>query len=62
MVFIFVLVKTSEITGAELICAERAKDEKVKKKFLDTWNSYNNFILENKTNDLSESQPTAGNI
>ena len=38
------------------------KDEKVKKKFLDTWNNYNNFILENKTNDLSESQPTAGNI
>ena len=54
--------ETSEITGAELICAERAKDEKIKKKFLDTWNNYNNFILENKTNDLSESQPTAGNI
>ena len=54
--------ETSEINGAELICAERAKDEKVKKKFLDTWNNYNNFILENKTNDLSESQPTAGNI
>ena len=54
--------ETSEITGAELVCAERAKDEKVKKKFLDTWNNYNNFILENKTNDLSESQPTAGNI
>ena len=54
--------ETSEITGAELVCAERAKDEKIKKKFLDTWNNYNNFILENKTNDLSESQPTAGNI
>ena len=36
--------------------------KKQKKKFLDVWNSYNNFILENKTNDLSESQPTAGNI
>ena len=54
--------ETSEITGAEKVCAERGKDEKTKKKFLDTWNSYNNFILENKTNDLSESQPTAGNI
>ena len=54
--------ETSEITGAEKICATRAKDEKARKKFLDTWNSYNNFILENKTNDLSESQPTAGNI
>ena len=34
----------------------------MKQKFLDTWNSYNDFILENKTNDLSESQPTKGNI
>ena len=54
--------ETSQITGAEKVCATRAKDETVKKKFLDTWNSYNDFILENKTNDLSESQPTAGNI
>jgi len=54
--------ETSEITGAENVCAARGKDEKAKKKFLDTWNNYNNFILENKTNDLSESQPTAGNI
>ena len=54
--------ETSEITGAEMVCAERGKNEKAKKKFLDTWNDYNNFILENKTNDLSESQPTAGNI
>ena len=54
--------ETSEITGAEMVCAARGKDDKAKKKFLDTWNSYNNFILENKTNDLSESQPTAGNI
>ncbi len=54
--------ETSEITGAEKVCASKAKDEKVKKKFLETWNNYNNFILENKTNDLSESQPTAGNI
>ncbi len=54
--------ETSEITGAEMVCAARGKDDKAKKKFLDTWNNYNNFILENKTNDLSESQPTAGNI
>ena len=54
--------ETSEITGAEKICAARGKDEQTTKKFLDTWNNYNNFILENKTNDLSESQPTAGNI
>ena len=54
--------ETSEITGAEKVCAARGKDERAKKKFLQTWNNYNDFILENKTNDLSESQPTAGNI
>jgi (2R)-sulfolactate sulfo-lyase subunit beta len=54
--------ETSEITGAEIVCSTKAKDEKAKKKFLDTWNNYNNFILDNKTDDLSESQPTAGNI
>jgi (2R)-sulfolactate sulfo-lyase subunit beta len=54
--------ETSEITGAEQVCASRAVNEEIKKKFLDTWNSYNDFILENKTNDLSDSQPTAGNI
>jgi len=54
--------ETSEITGAEQVCASRAVNDEIKKKFLDTWNSYNDFILENKTNDLSESQPTAGNI
>ena len=27
-----------------------------------TWNDYNEFILKEATNDLSESQPTAGNI
>jgi len=54
--------ETSEITGAEKVCAARGKNEKAKKKFLNVWNNYNNFILENKTNDLSESQPTAGNI
>ena len=41
---------------------QEEKTKKQKKKFLDVWNNYNNFILENKTNDLSESQPTAGNI
>tara|TARA_Y100000590_G_C15727647_1_gene1015818 strand:+ start:322 stop:1491 length:1170 start_codon:yes stop_codon:yes gene_type:complete len=54
--------ETSEITGAEKVCATRGRDDNAKKKFLETWNNYNNFILENKTDDLSESQPTAGNI
>jgi len=54
--------ETSELTGAEIVCSERAKNKEAKEKFLSTWNDYNNFILENKTNDLSESQPTKGNI
>ena len=31
-------------------------------KFKKTWNDYNDFILKEATDDLSESQPTAGNI
>ncbi len=54
--------ETSELTGAELVCAERAATPAVKQKFLDTWNAYNDFINECKTDDLSESQPTKGNI
>ena len=54
--------ETSELTGAEQICASRASNDATKEKFLSTWNEYNDFILDNKTNDLSESQPTKGNI
>jgi (2R)-sulfolactate sulfo-lyase subunit beta len=54
--------ETSELTGAELVCAERAATPAVKQKFLDVWNAYNDFINECKTDDLSESQPTKGNI
>jgi len=54
--------ETSEITGAEKVCAARGKDETAKKKFMKTWNEYNDFILANATDDLLESQPTAGNI
>lgn len=54
--------ETSELTGAEQVCAARAANDEAKEKFLKTWNDYNDFILENKTNDLSESQPTKGNI
>ena len=54
--------ETSELTGAEKVCATRGKNSEVSKKFMSTWSAYNDFILENATNDLSESQPTAGNI
>jgi (2R)-sulfolactate sulfo-lyase subunit beta len=54
--------ETSEITGAEQLCATRAATPEVAEKFLKTWNEYNDFILSVKTDDLSDSQPTKGNI
>ncbi|MSP89839.1 MAG: D-galactarate dehydratase [Alphaproteobacteria bacterium] len=54
--------ETSELTGAEQICATRAKTKEAAKKFLATWGAYNDMIMRNKTNDLSDSQPTKGNI
>ena len=41
------------------------KEVKLKRhqdKFMKTWNSYNDFHIKGSNNDLSESQPTAGNI
>lgn len=55
--------ETSEITGAEMVCATRGKTPAVGKKFLKTWKAYMDEVIEpHKTNDLSESQPTKGNI
>lgn len=55
--------ETSEITGAEQVCASRAATPEVGKKFLATWQAYMDEVIEpHKTSDLSESQPTAGNI
>ena len=52
--------ETSELTGAEKVCAKGKTPEA--QKFMKTWNDYNDFILKEATDDLSESQPTAGNI
>jgi len=54
--------ETSEITGAEKVVMTRAINPKVGKEFMKVWNDYNNFILSVKTDDLSDSQPTKGNI
>ena len=54
--------ETSELTGAEKVCAVRGSTPEASKKFMKTWSDYNDFILKEATNDLSESQPTAGNI
>jgi (2R)-sulfolactate sulfo-lyase subunit beta len=55
--------ETSELTGAEKVCATRAATPEVGEKFFSTWQAYMDEVIEpNKTSDLSESQPTKGNI
>jgi (2R)-sulfolactate sulfo-lyase subunit beta len=53
--------ETSELTGGEQFVAERMKTEELKQKFMDVFNSYNEFI-ESKGVSLLGSQPTQGNI
>ena len=55
--------ETSELTGAEHICARRAANEQARDKFMKTWQAYQDDVIEaHKTSDLSDSQPTKGNI
>lgn len=54
--------ETSEVTGAEDICAARAANPKARKDFMRAWSDWNDFIMAVKTDDLSDSQPTKGNI
>jgi (2R)-sulfolactate sulfo-lyase subunit beta len=54
--------ETSEITGAELVCKERAATPAVGEAFMKAWTAYNDLIVSHKTDDLSGSQPTKGNI
>ena len=54
--------ETSELTGAEMVCASRAASQEVAAAFLRVFNSYQEVIERHKTSDLSESQPTKGNI
>ncbi len=55
--------ETSEITGGEMVCAERAATPEVRQKFLDVFQAYMDEVIEPyKTSDLSDSQPTKGNI
>ncbi len=54
--------ETSEITGGEHLVAERCRDEKVRERFMFMFDRYQDMINRFKTDDLSESQPTKGNI
>jgi (2R)-sulfolactate sulfo-lyase subunit beta len=55
--------ETSEITGAEHICEARAANSEAAAKFMGMFNAYQDDVIEQfKTSDLSDSQPTKGNI
>jgi (2R)-sulfolactate sulfo-lyase subunit beta len=54
--------ETSEITGAEMVCKSRGATPKIGAQFMATFDAYQKMIDDNKTDDLSGSQPTKGNI
>lgn len=54
--------ETSELTGGEHIVAERCANDAVRERFMFMFNRYQAMIDRWKTSDLSESQPTKGNI
>lgn len=54
--------ETSEITGAEMVCKERGATPEIGEQFYKMWSDYDAFIKEFKTDNLSGSQPTKGNI
>ncbi|NSX05420.1 UxaA family hydrolase [Cupriavidus gilardii] len=54
--------ETSELTGGEHIVAARCANDEVRHQFMAMFERYQGMIDRWKTTDLSESQPTKGNI
>jgi (2R)-sulfolactate sulfo-lyase subunit beta len=54
--------ETSELTGGEHIVASRCANDEVRHQFMAMFERYQGMIDRWKTSDLSESQPTKGNI
>jgi len=55
--------ETSEITGAEHIARRRAVSDKIGEKWMQVFQAYQREVIEaHKVDDLSDSQPTKGNI
>lgn len=55
--------ETSEITGAEHLCVKRAATPEAGERFMKIFQAYQDEVIEPyKTSDLSDSQPTKGNI
>ena len=54
--------ETTEITGGEHIVAARCATPEVAKQFMAMFDRYQELVERHKTSDLSDSQPTKGNI
>jgi (2R)-sulfolactate sulfo-lyase subunit beta len=55
--------ETSEITGGEHLAKARAASPEIGEKWFKVWQAYEDEVIQaHKTDDLSESQPTKGNI
>lgn len=54
--------ETTEITGGEHLVMERCANDEVRAKFKFFFDRYAKVVDDHKTNDLSDSQPTKGNI
>jgi (2R)-sulfolactate sulfo-lyase subunit beta len=54
--------ETTELTGGERIVADRCRTPDIKERFMFMFNRYQEVIERHKTSDLSDSQPTKGNI
>lgn len=54
--------ETTELTGGEMIVADRCATPQVREQFMKMFDRYQEVIDRHKTSDLSESQPTKGNI
>lgn len=54
--------ETTELTGGEHIVAARCRNDKVRAEFKRAFDRYQEVVNRHKTSDLSDSQPTKGNI
>jgi (2R)-sulfolactate sulfo-lyase subunit beta len=54
--------ETTELTGGEHLVAARCKTPEIRERFMFMFDRYQDIINRHKTSDLSDSQPTKGNI
>jgi len=54
--------ETTELTGGEHLVAERCRTPEIREQFMAMFDRYQAVVDRHKTSDLSESQPTKGNI